>query len=328
MMKIKLLRWAFLLSIAAALFFMREEFSLKTGAASDVLANIIFSASIIAGVILAYILAKVFQLGQEKSALQNEFDGLSERLKNYAKLLFRVMKSKSFWTRYEDIILLKEKYGKLSFEDLHSEKTESSSSEGFWKSEENFSAATADLYLAMEQITGEIPDSEELEFNSEKIDQSYLNKILPALNQIWFYLEDRFTKHTAGLINDQGIWEPYQDSIRSLTATIDRRLRRKDFDRTILAEIANNLMMEDIPRMLYILQKKRSILTKSLSSLLLTLSVILLAGLILPLVLQLFNFNESFMAHAIFWSSTVLICGVLNLLFEVGIMIYRDFKNQ
>ncbi|TXC78629.1 hypothetical protein [Luteibaculum oceani] len=325
MFRIALIRWTILLAVGALLFYLKSEFGLRLDGEFFKAGNLIGASSILAGIIVAYVMAKIFQLSQRKFEDDQEFEILSDQLTNYRKLLFRLLKSPNFWTKFDDIVRLKKKYPKLTFTDIHSEEVESKESQDFWKNEENFSATTADLYLAMECVTGPIETIEDIEEAKSEYSTEWLKKMLPALSQIWFYLEEKFARHTAGLINDQGIWEPYQDSIRNLTARIDKRLKRKSFDRTIVAEMASNFQEEHIPRMLTLKRVRKTKITRSLTSLILTLATMLIAGTAIPLAIELFTFDNNLVTEIAFWCTIVVIGSVINLIIDLFLLLYRDF---
>lgn len=325
MIKFQIVRWFILLGIAGTMIVLRETWgtSLENGSLISTLIN---TSSILSGIVIAYVLAKIYQLSQDKAKDQHHIDKLSSKLNNFRKLLVRLLKSPSFWVKYDDIVLLKKKYPELSFHTIHNEEEDNENADKFWREEENFSSTTADLYLAMEAITGPVEDIEDIDNKVMRYDEAYLNGIQPALNQIWFYLEEKFAKHTAGLINDQGIWEPYHDSIRNLTIRIDNRLKRKEFDRTTVAELANTFQEEYIPEYLELLKTKKSRVTRSLVSLVLTLSAMIISGTIIPMILMFFRLPETFIHEALFWCGMVLIGGVVNLILEMLLLLFRDFN--
>lgn len=324
MLKFQILRWFVIISVAAALIYFKETHGLAQDV-NTLLNNLMHTASILSGIVIAYVLAKIYQLSQDKLQDQEHIDQLSSKLSNYRKLLFRLMKSPDFWIKYDDIKLVKTKYPKLSFNDLHDEDNASAEVDAFWSDEHNFSSTTADLYLAMEAVTGPVEDIEEIEEHKEAYSVDYLKRIQPALNQIWFYLEEKYAKHTAGLINDQGIWEPYHDSIRNLCIRIDHKQKRKEFDRTTVAEMASNFVEEHIPNLLRFLLKKKNRITRSLVSLIITLTVMISAGTLIPLSAQLFPIHDADKHNMGFWCATLLICAVFNLIFELGLLLFRDF---
>ena len=290
--------------------------------------NLITVSGILVGIVIAYISAKHFQLRQNRENLQSKLGQLSDKLTNFRKLLYRVMKSHDFWERYSDIQAYKNKYLGITFTDLHNHGDDRSDLVSqFWLDEKDIDRTTADLYLAMEEITGPIEQADEWAYDklhSYKYSLDYLHRCYMPANKIWYYLEGRYAKHTKGLINDQGIWALYKDDIREFASQIDPKYRDKDFDRHLLAQISTDFHQLYIPQLIRLTRMIQKGLSNDMKTLLITLTIILTAGVLVPLTMQTLDIPYSISGLLTFSMVLVVILGLTNFMFDF----YRMLDNE
>lgn len=249
-------------------------------------------SGIFSGIVIAYLASKLFNIKQDRLSRQIEIDKLSEKLTNYRRILYAVMNSHDFWLKFEDIRKFKKKYQTLDFEKLHNQDQDNSEDESikFWLDEKDLSSTTIDLYSSMEAIYGK-HENDRMPWIYEKtikfdysLDELY--RFHMPTNQIWYYLEGRYQKHTEGLINDKGIWVLYRDKVRDWASQIDNKFRSKEFDRHLLAEVSTDFHEYYLPKLIELTTINSDGLPRSVIRLFTNLVIIFLIGVIFPLFIQ------------------------------------------
>lgn len=292
--------------------------------------NLIIVSGILSGIVIAYLSVKHFQIIQRREERQRNINHLSDKLTCYRKILYRVMKSDNFWISYSDIEKLKRKYPGISFSKIHdhSEKNQDLSSK-FWLDEKEISITTADLYLAMEEITGPLEREDGWAYDklhSYNYSLDYLSKIHMPSNQIWYYLEYKYAKHTEGLIDDKKIWILFQDDVRELASQINPKFKDVDFDRHLIAQLGTDFHELYIPRLLEMTKRNQQGLSKSIIYLLVALIVVLFSGVLVPLTFQIINIPP-FLERILTFSIVVtVIIGITSFIFDFSRMLNREVK--
>jgi hypothetical protein len=255
---------------------------------------------IISAFVIAYLSSKIFNLRSERATRQIKIDKYSDKLTQFRRLLFYVMKSRNFWVYFDHISAFKHKYKGLTYERLHREdgiKDELSTK--FWLEETTLSTNTVDLYCAMECISGSLepPTGYLMTWHVDKAKRfdyslEMLSKYFEPSNQIWYYLDGRYGKHGEGRFNDNGIWILYENHVRDLLSRLNPKYKGKDFHRIKLAEIANEFYEFNLPK-LYELTIQNTGIPKTLIKTFNTLLFIMFFGVLLPIILQSLSVNDS-----------------------------------
>lgn len=277
-------------------------------------------SGIISGIVIAYLATKLFNIKQERERRQIEINKLSDKLTHYRRILYSIMHSNEFWVRYGDVQEFKKQYKGLNFARLHEhgeEKDELRSK--FWLDEKNLSVTTVDLYLAMEAIYG-MDDrgmtwifERTIRFNYS-IDDLY-SFYLPS-NQIWYYMEGRYGKHTEGLVQDTSIGGLFRDKVRAWVSQIDNKFRSREFDRHILAEMSTDFYELYIPKLIELTEANQQKLPKPVKNIFLNLVLIFVVGVIFPLFIQCLNLLDNWNIILTLSAVGLIVIGFVNFLFD------------
>lgn len=286
---------------------------------------------IISALVIAYLSAKIFNTKAERDNVQKQIDQLGERLTAYRQLLYFVMKSQQFWIKYDDVAKFKKKYPGLTFENMRTFPI-NDLSRRFWLEESEISHNTISLYTAMEAIYGfdepTMPPwayEKNISFNYSIND---LLKYLEPSNQIWYYLEGRFSKHGIGLFNDTGLMPLYNQNFRELLSKADVTLKDKDFHREILADLGTKFYEILIPRMIDLI-KENSGIPKSLLKTFYSLMTIMFFGVLLPLILQSISVPEQVDVFLTLSFVILTTLSLINFLFEFYFLLFEELHpNQ
>jgi hypothetical protein len=285
---------------------------------------------IISAFVIAYLSSKIFNLRSERAIRQVEIDKYSDKLTQFRRLLYYVMKSREFWNYYNHIEKFKKKYDGLTYERLHAQGIEDELATKFWLEEKELYSSTIDLYSAMESIAGSIePEpgylmtwhvdkAARFNYSLDKISQ-----YSDPCNQIWYYLEGRYAKHGVGQFNDTGIWVLYKSSVNDLLARLDSKYKGQDFHRKILAEIATEFHEVNLP-ILYDLVRQNVGIPKTLLKTFNSLLFIMLFGVLLPIALQSLKVADSInisLTSIFVWLTSL---GLLKFMFDF----YRFINNE
>lgn len=325
-----IVKYLILILTGAVLLYLFIRIPFKMDMLRTIQNNLITTSGILTGIVIAYLSAKQFQIRQNREELQRKLIKLSDKLTNFRKILYRVMKSHDFWVRYQDIQKFKKKYPKITFTDLHNQGEEKNELvTQFWLDEKEISSTTADLYLAMEEITGPIEYADRWAYDklhSYNYKLDYLQRCYMPSNQIWYYLEGRYAKHTQGLINDTSIWILFKDDIREFASQIDSKYKDHDFDRHLLAQIGTDFHELYIPRLVELTRLTNKGLSGSMITLLVNLTVILTAGVLIPMIMQVLNIQLCIEKMLTFSMVFIVILGLANFMFDFYRMLDREIK--
>lgn len=323
-------KYLILTLIGLGIIILYYKFPFKSETLRTIQNNLITTSGILTGIVIAYLSAKQFQIKQKREDIQVELNHLSNKLTNFRKILFRVMKSRNFWNKYNDIEKLKTKYPGITFNDIHNqgEKRNELASQ-FWLKEEEICTTTADLFLAMEEITGPIDQADNWAYDklhTYNYSLDYLVRCHMPTNQIWYYLEGRYEKHTEGLINDKKIWMPFKDDVREFASQIDSKYKSVDIDRHTLAQIGAEFHEIYIPRLIEMTRKIQKGLPKSMRILLITLTIILTSGVLIPLIMQTLSISSCISKLLTFSMVFIVICGLLSFMFDFHRMLNKEVR--
>jgi hypothetical protein len=298
-------------------------------APSDRILNIqnylITVGGIISAFVIAYLSAKIFSIKTDRDNRQIKIDKLGERLTAFRQLLYFVMKSHDFWAKYNDIAKFKKKYHGMNYERLRASGDDELKRK-FWMEETEISHNTISLYTAMEAIYG---DTEQVMIPwayDKAIIIKYtiddLSKYYEPSNQIWYYLEGRYSKHGRGLFNDTGLMPLYTQNFRELLPKADIKHKGKDFHRELLADLGSEFYEFVIPKMAGLINENTGIplgLLKTFYSLL----AIMLFGVLLPIILQSLLVSDCLNISLTLLLVNLTTLSLLNFLFE-----FYDLINE
>lgn len=325
-----IVKYIILTLIGIGFIFLYIKYPFKSETLRTIQNNLITASGILTGIVIAYLSAKQFQIRQNRENIQLKLNQLSDKLTNFRKILYRVMKSNDFWTEYADIDTFKRKYSGITFNDLHNQGEERNELVSqFWLEEKDISTTTADLYLAMEEITGPIEYADNWAYDklhSYNYSLEYLLRCHMPANQIWYYLEGRYAKHTDGLINDKGIWVLFKDDVREFASQIDSKYKSVDIDRHALAQIGTDFHEIYFPRLIEMTRIIQKGLSKSMKTLLVTLTIILTSGVLIPLIMQTLNIPDCISKLLTFSMVFIVICGLISFMFDFYRMLNREVR--
>ena len=275
---------------------------------------------IISAFVISYLSAKIFNIRAEREARQREIDKHSEKITDFRRLLYYIMKSQEFWVHYTDIPKFKRKYPGLTYEMLHDQRVKYEYATAVWN-EIELSCNTIDLYCAMMAIYGDPEDSNDNvwpldKFASFNYSIDDLIRFYDPSNQIWYYLSGRFAKHGQGRFNDTGVSVIWKSYIEELLPKINLNYKGVEFHREILAEIGSDIH-ELIPVLIRLIRYNTGvplIVLRSFYSLI----GIMAFGVVFPLAIQSMcisdNLNISFTLSCVTLTITAIVIFMLDFL--------------
>jgi hypothetical protein len=260
--------------------------------------NLISASGILAGILIAFLSTKLFQLADDRNKSKILLNEYADKLTPFRKLLFRIMKSHEFWVYKDHITRFKQAEPRATFLNIHAQDEESSAlRQKYWLKEQEppIYHTTIDLYLAMEEIAASSTKDGYWTYDESVLyeyDLEYLRRAEMPANQIWYYLENRYSKHTVGQINDTGISSYELGELTPLIASIDPMFKGRDFDRHVVAEIGTYFCEKIFPEMIRLTARRAQKLTSAIKNMFLSLIAVLASGVMLPLVLQVLDLGE------------------------------------
>ena len=171
----------------------------------------------------------------------------------------------------------------------------------------------------MEEITGNVDGDVSWVYDrvySYKYTLDYLHRISTPSNQIWYYLEGRYAKHTDGLINDKKM-SPIYNEVNQLPAEIDPKFKDKEFDRHLLAAISTEFHEVYIPQLINLTELIQKGVSKSMVNMMITLVLILVFGVMIPLLIQMLSIDEYCEQLLTFSMVVIVLVGLTNFIFDL-----------
>jgi hypothetical protein len=243
---------------------------------------------IISAFVIAYLSAKIFNIKSDRENRQIQIDKLAERLTAFRQLIFYVLKSSTFWIKYSDVAKFKREYPEMDYQRLKGT-GEDKLRQKFWLEEEHISKGTISLYTAMEAIydtddIGLIPWTYDKAI-SFRYSLDDLSKYHEPCNQIWYYLDGRYSKYGLGLFNEEGLSVLYKENFNEVLPVADIRQKGKEFHRLVLANLGAEFYEFVIPKMAELIKQNTGI-PKGLLKTFYSLIAMMTFGVILPITLQ------------------------------------------
>lgn len=278
-----------LVIVALVTAILLTHFPVSFSRAETVLSDLMGVSGIIAGIMIAYLSAKIFQIRGERLKRAEEIRQLSLKLTAFRKLLYRVINSHEFWVRHSDISSFKARRRKIEYADLHDYESDDEAVSSFWSGSEKWHSATIDLFLSMEAIIDEKNAPQTWAFDpayEPNYSLGQLQKYWHPSNQIWYYLDGRYGKHMRGMINDEGINIMYQSDLPELASRIDPKYKEEDSARMLLAAIGSDFHLIYIPKLAELTHLNTRELPRPVLLLFTSLVLIMVFGVIFPLTIQ------------------------------------------
>lgn len=314
------LKYIFIASALSAFIYVYNLKPFKADKLSDIQGNLINVSGIITAIVLAFLSSKIIDIVQKKIENQRIIDEISVKLTDFRKLLYCIMKSHDFWERLSDVRLFKAKYPGLTFSHLHSHINDRKDEvTKFWLEEPQLSGTTVDLFMAMEEITGPLEGAESWFYDDLHIyyyNVDYLERCVMPSNQIWYYLEGRYAKHTVGLIHDDKISVIYQNNVRDLVTKINPVYKSYDVDRTVIADIATEFHEKHLPITIELTKENEKGIPAGILIQFITLVVILIAGVVIPLGIQTINLEQRLSEALTFSMVATVLFSLIHFLFD------------
>ena len=255
---------------------------------SSVYSDLIAMSGILAGIGIAYIVSKVFQLREERSRRLSKIQVLANKITAFRKLLHRVMNNRDFWLRYTDVQTFKSKYGNVSYHDLHDHESMDSELFNFYDDNDIESRGTIDLYLAMKEIVDEANGPHAWPYDAGYEPVYSLDEVVkyydPA-NQIWYYLDGRYGKYMQGRIKEDGFTR-YEDNIIRFATEVDEKYRNQSPNYRMVASLGADFHAVYLPKIARLIRLNEQGMPMQVYAISVLLSIIMCFGVLVPLVMQ------------------------------------------
>lgn len=327
--KLRIIKWVIGLTITTVVSTVFYARPLKMDEVQNVQDNLISASGILAGILIVFLSAKLFQIAEDNNKSKELLNELSDKLTQYRKILYRILRSHEIWTNKRDVEKFKKEEFNATYYTLHADDIESKDiRRKYWLDaiDKPLSYTTIDLYLAMEEITGKSDETSYWAYDDTTYYEyalEYLKRIENPANQIWYYLDGRYAKHTIGEINEDGFAtiELIDKNMNTLITSISPEFKSREFDRVLVAEISTFFYEKVIPEMIRIMVRRSKPLTKSVLGLLASLIIVLVAGVVMPLIFQLLDLGVSERIFTAIFVMTVIVSLSTFLLDLVGLTI-------
>ena len=148
---------------------------------------------------IGYLFAKLFQVRKEKLEIQSTLTEFAVKLTGYRRLIFLLMSSDGFWIRKNDIATAKYKYPEIGYEQLELDFNIDYELKEKFNSDSLFSSTRVNIYYIMEAIVRQRYEGWKYDLTAEvRYPKSALEWLIQPLEQMYFYFDYKYAKHTQG----------------------------------------------------------------------------------------------------------------------------------
>lgn len=294
---------------------------------SSIISNILTVSSIITGIVFAYLITKLFAIKSERENRQRIIDSLSSKLTDFRRLCYQILHHNYFWQDHDDISRFKTKYPLDTFKDLHDQSREDDGYSDFWSKDQGFSTTRADLYLAIEQIV-DIHDNKDMwvfdNTASFRYSTDQISEYFDAANQIWYYLDYKWHKHSQGLFDENSLANSYETAkLSELINSIDSKYLDNELDRRLIARVSADFHGRYLPELYDLTERNQTDLPPTVKGILWTQVIMLVFGVLGPLILSSLKLSPIFQIYTLKYSLVTVTIGLLIYLFQMF-----DFSRQ
>lgn len=289
----------------------------------DLQSDLISVSGIFSGILVALFSAKLFQEKSKKEKLKENINYFSEKLTLFRKIIFFVKESRNFWIKENTIRNYNRLKNKIRLLTLQSKNVEKEEKELQKLTKSN---NTAKIYHLMNFIYG--GDSSEEWLYDRKANFEYsldeLYDLYYPINNIWYYFDGRYAKHTKGLINeDKNAIDLHRlAEIREISIAIDSRFKGREIDRKLIADLGSDFHLYHIPELIKLTREYLIDFPKPLKKLFSSLVLIVISGIVCPMILKISVIN--FEKQITIISASILVFSFIKLLFDLKKMIIRE----
>lgn len=248
--------------------------------------NLIVVSGIIAGIIIAYIATKVFEIRSDRISRNRDINHLFDKITSFRKICFYIIQSNELWENYKDISDFKKKYAQFRYTNIHSHNDETGQFDSFWNSNFPYHSATIDLYLALKEIIGE-PKAETWwtdPIYSESYTLSDIERMYDPSNQIWYYLVGRYPKHLGNKFKESGIGKLFEDYFYKELNNINEKYNSYSNIRTLMGGLGADFYSIYLPKTYELMKLNIKPMPIQFSLFVIILLMIIIFGIILPLI--------------------------------------------
>ena len=296
--------WSFLLSVLfglSFLFILQHCYycgCIKKQNTMEAIELIALLSSIIAGIVIAFLAAKIIQIRQEKIALKPGLWELTRKLHYFRKIIREIYNNDDFWPNGLPNYI-RQNYSDLSYYDVRDiidvyKKTTKEASK--FIQDENFGEIKKQAYLEMKSFF--LPERifDETVSSEFDVDLMYPSRILDKWeeydcgNMIWYLFDNNYVLYV-GQFNFNSFRISKQKEIEVLSKKIDKeRYKNIEFGPLLLGKLGSQIYLDIIPqlnRLQHAFEQGLPSIVKFMYSII---SLMLVFGVILPVIIKLFDF--------------------------------------
>lgn len=255
-------------------------------------------SSIIAGIVIAFLASKIIQIRQEKIALKPALWELTRKLHYFRKIIHEVFNNNDFWPN--DLPnYIRQNYPELSYYNvrdiIYVDRKITEEARKFIQ-DEKFGEIKKQTYLEMKSFLLPVRIFDETVYSEFDVELMYSSRILDKWqeydcgNMIWYLFENKY-----GLYEGQFDFNSFhiskQNEIELLSKKIDNeRYNDIEFGPALLGKLGSQVDLDIIPKLNRLQHAFEQGLPKILKFMYFILSSMLIFGVILPVMIKLFNF--------------------------------------
>jgi len=259
---------------------------------------IVLLSSIIAGIVIAFITSKIIQIRQEKIALKPSIWDLTKKLHYFRKIIHEFVNNYDFWPNGLPNYI-KQTYPALSYYDVRdiiyvNKQTKEEASK--FIQDEKYGEIKKQAFLEMKSFLLPIKVCDETVYSEFDVELMYSTNTLDKWQEydcgsmIWNLFDDKYMLYE-GQFDFNSFQVSKQKEIDLLAKKIDiERYKNIEFGPNLLGKLGSQIDLDIIPKLNRLQHEFEKGIPVILRFMYFVLSSILIFGVVLPIILKLFDF--------------------------------------
>lgn len=294
------------------------------------LESLIRVSSVLLTIFIGYLFAKLFQLRKEKIEDQKIIAEYSEKLTGYRRFLYYILATDAFWKKKNEISIARHRHPKINYRVLEVEIYELYDEKQEFYNDKSFSSLRVLLYYMMEELMNQRYQGWRFDLKAEIV---YPKPVLEwydhAINQLWYYFDYKYAKHTIGTVDDVILNHSYytKDMLSQLAKLDSKYNATTTIDHLTIGEQSGNIKTDVLEKMIELTKYNSEYISPNMKMVTNLMLVILITGLLIPMLSQFISSNLLVINILGFISILGIGFCILWLMFELKTMILEELNT-
>lgn len=289
--------------------------------------HIIDIAAILITIFIAYLFTKLFVQRTEKIELNKSLKPLAFRLTGFRRLMYFLTVSDNFWIKKDEINIAKFKHPKIGYNELEIDLNSDYEAYENFANDQSFSQTRVLLYYIMQEIIKQRYEGWKFNWSDEIVYPKQIVEHLDhPINQLWYYFDYKYYKHTDGLFNFNELSYSYyyNDILKQIKLLNPEYNNLTYIDHKVIGELSAMIKQDVIDKMFEL--NNVELFTQDMKLILFLSQVVLIFGLIFPLIFVNYEIFDTLKKYMYAMSHMAIVTVMIILLFKLRSIINNEIN--